>query len=237
MVALPPMRVLAVDTSTDHTGVVLWQDGSSAARLEGQETARHAEILVGLIDRAFSLAGWRKGQLDLIACCVGPGSFTGLRVGLATAKGIALALDRPICGIGSLEAMARALPTSEGQIVFPLLEARVSELFWAAYDGDRVVEGPCHVARAQIAPVLARYASRAPVGWAGRLRRTTIVGAAAAGLDLQGFRIVRSPVTDRPDPAMIAQLAADKLASRASDELHTLEPLYVRPPDITMPHT
>jgi tRNA threonylcarbamoyladenosine biosynthesis protein TsaB len=220
------MRVLAVDTSTDSSGVVLWTEGSCVVRLAGDEPSRHAETLLPLIDRAFSTAGWTKGQLDLVACCIGPGSFTGVRVGLSTAKGIALALDRPIVGIGSLQAMATAARAGAGKLVLALLEARQSEVFWAMYEGEgELVEGPSHVKLEDVGSVLLRMARRSPL----------VVGAAAAGLDLYGAPLVRGAATDRPDAAEVARIAVDKFTRVGGDELHALEPHYVRPPDITLP--
>src|SRR5436190_24352722 len=101
------MRALSIDTSTHRAQIALWT-GTCAALEEHDDPSRHAEALLGMVDRALAAAGWRKTDLDLIVTCVGPGSFTGLRAGVATAKGIALALDRPVIGISGLEAMASA---------------------------------------------------------------------------------------------------------------------------------
>jgi tRNA threonylcarbamoyladenosine biosynthesis protein TsaB len=220
------MRVLAVDTSTDSSGVVLWEEGSCVVRLASDEPGRHAESLLPLIDRAFSTAGWTKGQLDLLACCIGPGSFTGVRVGLSTAKGIALALDRPILGVGSLQVMASAARAGDGELVLALLEARQSEVFWAMYEGrGGLVEGPSHVKLEEVGSVLRQQAGRSPL----------VVGAAAASLDLCGARLLRSAATDRPDAAEVARMAVDQFTRVGGDEVHALEPHYVRPPDITLP--
>lgn len=226
MVAFWRMRVLAVDTSTDSSGVVLWEEGSCVVRLATEGPARHAENLLPLIDRAFSTAGWTRGQLDLLACCIGPGSFTGVRVGLSTAKGIALALDRPIVGVGSLQAMASAARAGAGAAVLALLEARQGEVFWAMYEGQGgLVEGPAHVKIEEVGSVLRRAIRRSPL----------VVGVAAAGLDLCGARLLRSAPTDRPDAAEVARMAVDQFTRVGGDEVHALEPHYVRPPDITLP--
>src|SRR4051812_48923104 len=100
------MRALSIDASSRRATVVLLEAETVVAREHNDDSQNHAERLIDLIDRAMSAAGWTKTQIDLVASGLGPGSFTGIRVGLATAKGIALALDRPIVGVGSLEAMA-----------------------------------------------------------------------------------------------------------------------------------
>src|SRR3954470_12060940 len=135
------MRALAIDTSTRRAGVVLLEGPRVVAAEESHDPRSHAERLLDLIERAFRAAGWNKKDIDLVASGLGPGSFTGVRVALATAKGIALALDRPLVGVGSLEAMAVSAweipPDDAGEaapeVIIPLLDARKGEVFWAAY--------------------------------------------------------------------------------------------------------
>jgi tRNA threonylcarbamoyladenosine biosynthesis protein TsaB len=225
------MRALSIDTST-HRAQVALSDGASCAAREANDDPRvHAERLVGLIDRAMSAAGWTKSQIDLVACCVGPGSFTGVRVALATAKGIALGLGRPIVGVGSLEAMASAAPATAAQIVVPLLDAKKGEVFWAAFDG--LVAGPGHVAAGAVSSVLEglRLRDRGADG----PREIVLVGEIATSLALPGVRVLRGPETDLPDAMHVARLGVAKYQQRGADDLHALEPVYVRPPDIAMP--
>ena len=230
------MRALAIDTSTDRAGVALCEGGRCVARTsgEGPEIAvpgQHAERLLGILDDLLQKARWSKSDIALVACSIGPGSFTGVRVGVATAKGIALALDIPIVGIGSLEVMAHAYRSRQGgedpnHATIALLDARKSEVFWAAYGDDgALVAGPGHIAVAN-AGELARLAVRPKV---------TFLGEIASSLDLRGAPIVRTPETDRPDPAVLGELALRRFASRGADDLDALEPAYVRPPDITLP--
>jgi len=230
------MRALSIDTSTHRASVVLWEDGTCLAREYNVDPARHAEALIGLIDRALATAGWNKTQIDLIASCVGPGSFTGLRVGLATAKGIALALDRPIIGVGSLEAMAAAAfagpwdsASAEGAAVVALLDARKEEVFWAAYAADGAkLAGPGHLRLEGIGAVWELLAER----------RIMVVGEVAAQVDrtTPAIEIHRSLETDLPDAAVVARVAAARLEREGRDDLDALEPIYVRPPDITPPN-
>jgi tRNA threonylcarbamoyladenosine biosynthesis protein TsaB len=108
------MRVLAVDTSTMAGGVALLED----ARVVGESLldvrTTHSERLMVAVDRVLADAGWDAAGLDGLAVAVGPGSFTGLRIGLATVKGLALALGRPIAAVPTLDAMAAALPWGGG---------------------------------------------------------------------------------------------------------------------------
>jgi tRNA threonylcarbamoyladenosine biosynthesis protein TsaB len=225
------MRALAIDTSTYRAEVALWAEGVCAAREENLDSAKHAESLFGLIDRAFASAGWKKTDTDLVVPCIGPGSFTGARVALAAAKGIALALGRPIVGVSGLEAMASALGrvaperARETDAVVALLDARKGEVFWAAYGREgEPIGGPGHVAMAALAGVLATLPAK-----------KLVVGRIAEELGNPALPVFRSPETDLPDVAEVARLGIRKFRERGPDDLAALEPIYVRPPDITLP--
>jgi tRNA threonylcarbamoyladenosine biosynthesis protein TsaB len=235
------MRVLAIDTSTDTLGVALCDGPNCVVRtpVDAESSSapvpmpgQHAERLLGIIDESMTRASWKKADLELVACCIGPGSFTGVRVGVATAKGIALGLGIRIVGVGSLEAMAYAHRAHvaggarQDRALVPLLDARKGEIFWAAYDVDgALLAGPGHLGAAQIADLVA---------WVPR-PKITFLGSIAARLALDPACIVADPASDRPDPLAIARLAQAKLAERGPDDLDALEPAYVRPPDITLP--
>jgi tRNA threonylcarbamoyladenosine biosynthesis protein TsaB len=218
------MRALGIDTSTHRAQVALWDGRACAAKESNDDPRLHAERLVGLIDQVMVRAGWSKSQIDLIACCIGPGSFTGVRVALATAKGIALGLGRPIVGVGSLEAMASAARAVGEERALAVLDAKKGEVFWAAYDATgALLAGPGHVATADVAPL------------ARGLGSVVVVGEVAASLALPGLRVISSPATDLPDALEVARLGVAKLSERGAEDVHALEPVYVRPPDITVP--
>jgi tRNA threonylcarbamoyladenosine biosynthesis protein TsaB len=219
------MRVLGIETATRRASVALWENGIAVARAQSEQPAEHAERLLSLIDEAFGAAGWQKGSIDLVACGVGPGSFTGVRVGIATAKGIAMGLDRPIVGVGSLEAMARAL-RSDAEVVVCILDAKKSEVFLAAYDIRRaVLWGPVHRAAARVAAEMGRFAGKTAVA----------LGEIVATIDPGPVLVHRSPATDLPDAETVALMGAERLIAGGPSELHDLEPTYVRPADVTAP--
>lgn len=188
--------------------------------------------MLGLIDAVLGQAGWKKRDIELVACCIGPGSFTGVRVGVATAKGIALALGLPIVGIGSLEVMARAYlarlvaTPDPDEAAIALLDARKSEVFWAAYaSSGELIAGPGHLAATDVADIATRVART----------KVTYLGEVARRLSLDSACVVTTPETDRPDPVHLAKLAMARFDDRGPDDLDALEPVYVRPPDITLP--
>src|SRR5689334_23423416 len=202
------MRALAIDTSTEVAGVALCDGQVCLSRspiqnaVSASQPGQHGERLLGMIDGAFAQAGWKKSDLQLVACCIGPGSFTGVRVGVATAKGIALALGIPIVGIGSLEVMAYAHFARTGargsdDAVAALLDARKGEVFWAAYaSSGALIAGPGHIAASGVAEIARQLPAQ-----------VTFVGEIATRLPLDPAKIATSPETDRPDPAYLARLA------------------------------
>src|SRR5215470_19138995 len=126
---------MAVETSTLAGGVALL-DGE---RLVGEYLldvrATHSERLMPTIDRVLADAGWKPGELDGLAVAVGPGSFTGLRIGLSAVKGLALALAIPIAAVPTLDAMAAALPFADLPVC-PVIDARKGEVYASLYRWD-----------------------------------------------------------------------------------------------------
>jgi tRNA threonylcarbamoyladenosine biosynthesis protein TsaB len=213
--------------------VALWEGGICGARAQNREPSKHAESLLGLIDGLFEQVAWRKTDVDVVVPCLGPGSFTGVRVGVATAKGIAFALGKPIVGVSGLEAMAAALGehapalARDAGAVVALIDARKGEVFWGAYaPGGQLLAGPGHIAAARVRDVLSGLPSE-----------KVVVGEIAEGLDLAGVRVHRSQETDLPDVASLARLGVRAFERRGADDIDALEPIYLRPPDITLPKT
>jgi tRNA threonylcarbamoyladenosine biosynthesis protein TsaB len=139
------MIVLAVDTSTLDAGAAVWRDGRVLAARQ-QTVTKHSDALLLLIDEAIASAGLRAADVDVIACGAGPGSFTGLRIGMATAKGIAFAAKCPLWAVSSLAALAHEVlaPQLDGRelaLVVAVLDARKGEVYTGTYrrDDDRTV--------------------------------------------------------------------------------------------------
>jgi len=126
------MKILAIDTAT-KTGSVAITDGDAilSERLLNVETT-HSENLLPAIDQMTSETGLALDEIDLIAVTLGPGSFTGIRIGVGSVKGLALALDRPVAGVSTLEAMAANFPYSRHRIK-PVMDARKGEVYTADF--------------------------------------------------------------------------------------------------------
>jgi tRNA threonylcarbamoyladenosine biosynthesis protein TsaB len=213
------VRVLGIETSTRRGSVAITLDGKLLGALFHEEQSAHAERVLGLIEELLASAGWTRGSLDRIAVGVGPGSFTGLRVGIALAQGIALGLDRPLIGVGSLRAMASALPADDARVRVAVLDARRNELFVAAYapNGDELL-APNAI------PVVE---APAKLGEALAGRATVLVGEGASLLG-GGFAVERGPELDLPHASAVARLGA---VLEPSGSL--AEPVYVRGPGAT----
>ena len=126
------MLVLALECATKSVGLALLDEGDVQAELYLGPGRHHAEVLLPALDRLFSVAGLTPERVDLLACTVGPGSFTGLRIGVSTIKGLALATGKPVVGVSTLEALAmNALPSAH--LICPMLDARKNQVYAGLY--------------------------------------------------------------------------------------------------------
>ncbi|HJL16070.1 MAG TPA: tRNA (adenosine(37)-N6)-threonylcarbamoyltransferase complex dimerization subunit type 1 TsaB [Sandaracinaceae bacterium LLY-WYZ-13_1] len=228
----PRVRVLALDTSTELGSVAILVDGTLRAEIGARVRTKHGETLLPLVRRALGLAGLSEASLDLIATGLGPGSFTGTRVGVATAKGLALALGCPLVGVVSLRAIARGAPA---RLVAPAVDAHKGEVYVALYEqtdaGLREHLAPAHAPPAE---AVARLREARPAGVEGWATGGSGVRRYPEALAALGARVL-PPVFDGPRAAVLAQEAIERFEAGGPDDLAALEPLYVRPSDATLP--
>ena len=135
------MNILAIDSSGLTASVAIMKDGKLAAEYTVNNKKTHSQTLLPMIDEIMKAEDMEPAQLDCIAISRGPGSFTGLRIGSATAKGLGLALDIPVAEVSSLDALAYNLYGNEGCIICPIMDARRQEVYTAAYEFVPVSEG------------------------------------------------------------------------------------------------
>lgn len=123
--------ILCIETSTDVCSVALVQDGATTAHTERIGTNAHASTLTPLINKLMTDAGVTMSQLDAVAVSSGPGSYTGLRIGVSTAKGICYALNKPLIAVNSLHIIAEGIfkACSEARIAVPMIDARRMEVY------------------------------------------------------------------------------------------------------------
>jgi tRNA threonylcarbamoyladenosine biosynthesis protein TsaB len=213
------MNILALETSTEHLSLALLCGERAYAR-DLRAGQRHAELILGEIEALLARAGLQKQALDGIAFGEGPGSFTGLRIACGVAQGLALALDIPVVGIGTLLAVA---DSSEHARVVSCLDARMGEVYHAAYEKR---DSQWHVV---IAPGLHRpEAVPLPTGtgWAG-----CGSGFAAYGpvLTMRHGALLSSVSPDMlPTASAIARLALPLLQAGEGKDPAQAQPFYLR---------
>jgi len=183
------VSILALDTATSSTSVAALDPRRPEASVELRhdpgpgERPGHATRLLGLCEEALAAAGLGWDDIGLLAVGIGPGGFTGLRVGLATAHGLALARGLPLAGVSSLRALAQpARHVAPGGRSAAVLDARRGEAFVAAFDGPAPALEPVALAPERLAEALAGLPGpRLAVG-DGALRFRSVIE--AAGLDI-----------------------------------------------------
>lgn len=216
------MNILAFDTSTRMLAVGIKRDDNPAFVLTGDES-RHAEALFPLIEACLGAAALPPGQIDLIACAKGPGSFMGLRIGMAAAKGFSLARALPWIGVPTLDFLARAYSDSTADaFVAPVIDAKKGRVYTAFYyKGSRASE------YLDISPLeLAALAEkRGNVLFAGPDAELMEPYAESA----KDFRFApRLPAAELDALAMLAFEAYSRGEKMDEEE----EPLYLREPEI-----
>ena len=131
------MKILAIETSAKSVSAAVVENGVPLASAYQNMGLTHSRTLMPLVDGMLSAAGLRVRDMDLLATANGPGSFTGLRIGVSALKGLAWALEKPCCGVSTLAAMARNLAHMEGLIICAM-DARSNQVYNAlflAHDG------------------------------------------------------------------------------------------------------
>lgn len=127
------MRALAVDTSTATAGIAVADENGLLAEFMIKDMKTHSQKLVPMLKELLDSLRLELSDIDVLAAVTGPGSFTGLRIGVTTIKTMAYALDKPVVGITSLDALANAAVVPEGTLVCPIMDARNNQVYTALY--------------------------------------------------------------------------------------------------------
>ena len=226
------MQILAMDTATSACSVALWRDGEIVERRFEAMTRGQAEALAPMIRHVLDAADVAAQALDLVAVTVGPGAFTGLRIGLATARGLSLAAGVACLGLTTTEVIAAAVDGGawpDGGLLVAL-DSKRSDLYVQTFsEPGRAGGEPCAMEPEDLGPWLAaRPGLLRPLGIVGDAGAQAL--AALAGTPTEAF-IVEAP--DVPDAAVLAELAARRWP--VGEPLNPPSPLYLRPPDAKLP--
>lgn len=127
------MRALAIDTSTTMAGIAVVDEQGLLAEYMLNDKKTHSQKLVPMLQELLDSMKLTPADIDVFAAVTGPGSFTGLRIGVTTIKALAYAVKKPVVGITSLDALANAVTISDGAIVCPMMDARNNQVYTALY--------------------------------------------------------------------------------------------------------
>ena len=218
--------ILSIETATGCGSIALTKGGINNGKLLAEATAQpeitHSRRLLGSVDWVMQAAGVRWEELDGIAISLGPGSFTGLRIGMAAAKGIVFATQKPLIGVHTLDAIALSCPVIDRPL-WCLLDARKKEVYAACYQA-----GP-HGLPEQCSPVEAIRPERL----LERIQGPVLI--AGSGLneyhdlfaEQEGLQLI-PPALSSPSAMRIGFLAAELLNSGKIQDPATIAPMYVR---------
>ena len=235
------MRILGVDTATPRASVALVEDGAllgeevyggpedAAHGAASQPRKNHAEIILPLIHSVLTNAHMTVADLSGIAVSIGPGSFTGLRMGLATVKGIAYGWELPAVGISTLRATA-ALALGFEETICALLDARKSEVYLGFFRHERkaikAVSDEAVTSISSAVDLMRKYTSNGSsllaIGGGAKVYEKFFIDSLGAGLTL-------APSENHPTVASrVALLAQERIGIGSVDDLGALAPVYLR---------
>jgi len=214
------MNILALDTAQNACSVAVMSEHAIIAREFEWRPRGHAEVLALMIKRVMAQAGMSFSDLDRVAVTIGPGSFTGLRVGIATARGIALAAAIPLIGISSFEAVAANIEQDEEEAlpICVIFDARRGEVYVQLFGADlKALSRPCACVPTEVADILPA-------------QKTIAIGSGvelvSEALGPNAQKLVPSAALNVADAAVIANLALVR-----QPQTQPVEPLYLRAPD------
>ena len=222
------MKILGIDTSTPIGSVAVIDGDNLVAEHTLNIVQAHSSRLMPAIDGILKWSDITADTLDGCAVGIGPGSFTGIRIGVATIKSLCYALDKPIVGVSTLEAIAHNLRWTNS-IICPLLDARRSEVYGAIFQGgsewQRLSEGLCLSIDAFLDRLDTHISPNCPINFVGD-------GLATYG-DAVRERLrervhFADPIFNVPRGATIAHLGKQRLQNGDIDDYSTLVPNYVR---------
>ena len=219
------MSILAIDTASSVSSVAVASEGKLQAEVTVEAGRTHSETLLSHIEGALSFAGVERSALRGVAVSIGPGSFTGLRIGLATAKAIAYGLSIPLVGVSTLAALALAVPVPDVHTL-ALMDAQKGNAYAGLYEWR---DGSLHEVRpvrvAPLAEAIAEAVDRGkPVLLTGELavKKRARLGNLPDNVTLAPAHLLTARAS------YVAWLGIARLAAGERDDPMTLEPFYIR---------
>jgi tRNA threonylcarbamoyladenosine biosynthesis protein TsaB len=215
------VKVLALDTATEACSVALLTDDGMFGVCK--EVGRgHAEQILGMVDDVLREAGFVLGMLDGIAASIGPGAFTGVRISVSVAQGLAFGAELPVAAVTTLEALALQAMRGGADHVMACLDARMGEVYWGCFSAD-----PVRGLIARGTPAVGAPGSVRPLAgaYAGIGRG---FGAYPVLREMAGLYLLPGASDALPDARDMARLGAIRLAAGEGVDPAELAPLYLR---------
>lgn len=226
------MRIIAIDSATSCGGIAILEDDRILASLVLNVIKTHSERLLKNIDFLIGECGLNIMDMDGVAVSVGPGSFTGIRIGMACAKGLAYSTGKPLVGVSLLEALA--LRNAEGGILIcPVLDARRNEIFGAAYKRDEETRKMTEILPGRAEPLenfLKNINEKSLFCGDGALKFRE-----AIEKTLEEKAVFAPANRNLPSAVEIAMLGMERLSRGERDDINALSPLYLRAHDARLP--
>ena len=213
--------ILALDTSAGACSVACLRGGQVAAEKYECLARGHAEAVVPMVASVMADAGLRYDQLDAIAVTIGPGTFTGIRIGLAAARGLAVASSKPMVGVTTVEAIAYGVQPNKRSVLV-VLDARRGQLYAQLFDVMLMPVGPPSVLTVQNIPSLKPLGQYIVAGTGVALARPHLLEATVSGRD-----VIFDAGAGLPRAATVARIAS----IRKPQPPATIRPIYLRAPD------
>jgi tRNA threonylcarbamoyladenosine biosynthesis protein TsaB len=220
------MKILALDTATLSCSAAIVDDGMACAELTTVNNQTHSKHLMRMIDTVCDMSGLKIADMDGFAVTIGPGSFTGLRIGISTVKGLAWSLNKPVVGISSLDALAwQCIPAAYP--VCTMLDARKQEVYYCRYrlqDGELKKDSSEQV----VAPAEVIDDTREPcifIGNGANLYKEEILEKLGKLAHFAGWNqdIIRA--------SSVAGLSLERFVHHQTDDVPLLVPHYIRKSD------
>lgn len=222
---LGTLIILSLDTTTRAGSCAVLEDDRVLASLHGDASRTHGERMPGELARVLEMAGVQRERIDLLAVAIGPGAFTGLRIGLAAIQGLAMALNKPVAGVSALDALAEQVPRGSGDRIIPWMDAQRGDVFAAIVDGASglAIEPPSTAAPKTLLGEWHAHLERGRSIFIGdAVERDAAIIGTFEGSD------IRRPAILAPEIARLGRRMAER---GEAGPPHALEPIYVRRPD------
>ena len=208
------MNALAIDTSTDYLSLAVMRNGRVAARFHRKAAMAHSRLLVPMIDKVLKKAKLKLKDVGLFCISIGPGSFTGLRIGVTVVKGLSYALKRPIVAVPTLDVIAENAKSFEG-VICPVLDARKNKVYACLYKSDgKTIKKISKYLLLSVKDLMEKTAKYDKVLFLG-----------------DAMHLLGKPAAKRPDwhpkADVVARLGIEEFKKRRTIKAEDLEPMYL----------